>query len=281
MSTLPTDPDLSAALEVLSGTPPGWLGNPAAARDGLIWLVALPGSPRREMLANAWPRRDRLQLSAACLEPSWGSGGAKDPLALASVESILLGWWCQAETVLVCHDLLAESLSEADGSARVPPNLLDNELPPAVCFLPAVNRAGRYVTVPYAVEGGAGAGRVYERLLAVLVVRAGPSLAVWDASVAALFDQPPPGWPGSSGPRLWAAALWADDRGRLARSAGPVQTWDGSAWTHGEATRQLRPDGPARSATRVALAVLSTIAESPERVCELRGSGGTEARLAA
>jgi hypothetical protein len=275
MTSSPTG-DLRPAIEILGGAPPAWAGDTAVARDGLAWLVALPGPPRRELLADAWPRRVSLQISAACLEPSWGAGTSRDPLALASAEAILLGWWCQAETVLVTHDLLAEAWRDAAERTDADPVRLDGELPPVICFLPAAEGESGVVPVPVALDGGPP-----EHLLAILLVRDRPSLLAWDAGVAALFDQAAPGWPGHLSPRVWAAALWSGERGRLTRSAGPVQGWDGDRWRADDESGTLRPGGPARTATRLALSLVATIADDPGRVRDLTGPAGPEARLAA
>ena len=268
--------DLGPAIEILGGAPPAWAGDSALARDGLSWLVALPGPPRREILAEAWPRRAALQLSAACLEPSWGAGTTRDPLGLAVAEAILLGWWCQAETVLVTHDLLEEAWHDAEERILAEPEHMDDALPPVICFLPSVEGQAGLMPSPIALDGGPP-----EHLMAVLLVRDRPSLLAWDADVAALFDQAAPGWPGHLTPRAWAAALWSGDRGRLTRSAGPVQGWDGDRWRSDEMSVGLRPEGPARAATRLALSLVSTIVDNPGRVSDLTSPGGTEARLAA
>lgn len=275
MTSSPTG-DLGPAIEILGGAPPAWAGDSALARDGLAWLVALPGPPRREVLAGAWPRRASLQLSAACLEPSWGAGTSRDPLGLATAEAILLGWWCQAETVLVTHDLLAEVWEDADERVGTDPVNMDAELPPAICFLPAAEGRSGVVPAPVGLDGGPA-----EHLMAMLLVRDRPSLLAWDSDVAALFDQTAPGWPGHLSPRVWAAALWSGERGRLTRSAGPVQGWDGDRWRAEEDSGALRPGGPARAATRLALSLIATIVDDPGRVSDLTSAGGTEARLAA
>jgi hypothetical protein len=261
---------------VLAGAPPGWEGDAQTARDGLAWLVALPGPPRRELLGEAWPHRAPTQLSAACLEPSWGVGSAREPLALATAEAILLGWWCQAETVMVAHGLVAEAWAAAEDRLGLDPARLDAELPPAVCFLPVAEAGEGWLPTPTAV------GETRDLLVAVLVVRDRPSLVAWDSAVAALFERPAPDWPGRLSPRVWSAALWARPGGGLARSAGPVQGWDGGAWrtTHPDAP-PLSPDGPARSATRLGLALLATMAEEPARVSDADDPGGIAARLAA
>lgn len=269
--------DLSPALAVLGGAPPGWADDPVAVRDGLAWLVALPGPPRRELLAEAWPNRFALQLSAACLEPSWGAGASRDPLALASAEAILLGWWCQAETVLVARDLVNEAWDEAPERLDSDPLLMDRELPPAVCFVPALEGTDGYHHAPAVLPGGPP-----ERLVAVLLVRDRPSLVAWDQAVAALFHRVAPGWPGRLSPRVWAAALWAGEGGRLTRSAGPVRGWDGGRWRSGESEGAvgLPRAGHAQSATRLGLALLATVADDPGRLHDL-GSEGHQARLAA
>jgi hypothetical protein len=266
--------DLGPAIEILRGAPPGWTGDPESARDGLAWLIALPGPPRREFLASAWPQRVPLQISAACVEPSWGAGIARDPLALAAAEAILLGWWCQAETILVTRGLLREAWEEAPERAGADPERMDAQLPPAICFLPADETDAGALPAPAALASGP-----RERLVAVLVVRDRPSLLAWDADVAGLFDQPAPGWPGRLSPRVWVAALWSDEDGRLTRSAGPVHGWDGSSWRTEDAG--LAPRGPARSASLLGLSLVATIAEEPARVRDIGGAGGSEARLAA
>lgn len=275
MSSSPTA-DLGPAIEILGGAPPAWAGDSALARDGLAWLVALPGPPRRELLAEAWPRRAPLQLSAACLEPSWGAGTTRDPLGLAAAEAILLGWWCQAETVLVTHDLLQEAWRGADERTVADPERMDDELPPAICFLPATEGRNGIVATPIGLDDGPA-----EHLMAVLIVRDRPSLLAWDSDVAALFEQAAPGWPGRLTPRVWAAALWSGERGKLTRSAGPVQGWDGDRWRAEEETGALRPAGPARAATRLALSLISTIVDDPSCVTDMSDSDGPEARLAA
>ena len=268
--------DLRPAIEILAGAPPAWVGNEEMARDGLAWLVALPGSPRRELLSEAWPYRVPLHLSAACVEPSWGAGIARDPLALATAEAILLGWWCQAETVLVAPDLLEEAWEEAADRTHTDPARIDDELPPAICFLPAAETERGVIPVPATLEGGPP-----EQLLAVLLVRDRPSLLAWDSDVASLFGQPTPGWPGHLTPRIWAAALWSGERGRLTRSAGPVQGWDGAAWRTDAESGVLRPGGPARCATQLALSLVATIADDSGRVSDVTGPDGSRARLAA
>ncbi|MEW6582703.1 MAG: hypothetical protein AB1416_08085 [Actinomycetota bacterium] len=267
--------DLGPALQILGGAPPAWTGDADAARDGLAWLVALPGPPRRELLADAWPRRVPVQISAACVEPSWGSGAARDPLALASAEAILLGWWCQAETVLVTRRFLDEAWEEAQERAGADPGQLDDELPPAICFVPAAETGSGAVPAAATLDGGPP-----DHLLAVLLVRDRPSLRAWDADVAGLFGQAAPGWPGRLSPRVWAAALWSH-QGRLTRSAGPVQGWDGDGWRVEEESPALRPGGPARTASRLALSLVATIADDPSRVRDVVAGDGTAARLAA
>jgi len=272
----PSAGDLAPALCVLAGAPPGWEGDGETARDGLAWLVALPGPPRRELLADAWPRRAPLQLAAACVEPSWGVGAAREPLALATAEAILLGWWCQAETLLVAHGLVAEAWAEAEERLGVDPARMDAELPPAICFLPVTETDKGWVAAPATLGGGG------DMLLAVLVVRDRPSLVAWDSGVASLFARPAPYWPGLLTPRVWSAALWARRDGGLARSAGPVQGWDGAAWRVSDPEApSLSPAGPARSATRLALALLGTLADQPARVVDADDPGGIAARLAA
>jgi hypothetical protein len=224
----PAAGDLTPALCVLAGAPPGWEGDARTARDGLAWLVALPGPPRCELLAEAWPRRAPLQLSAACVEPSWGIGSAREPVALATAEAILLGWWCQAETVLVAHALVAEAWAAAEERLAVDPARMDDELPPAVCFLPVAETDEGWVAAPAAV------GEAADMLMAVLMVRDRPSLVAWDAGVAALFERPAPDWPGRLTPRVWSAALWARRTGGLARSAGPVRGGEGGVGREGE-----------------------------------------------
>jgi hypothetical protein len=271
----PSAGDLTPALRVLEGAPPGWEGDASTARDGLAWLVALPGPPRRDVLAAAWPRRAPFQLAAACLEPSWGVGTAREPLALAAAEAILLGWWCQAETVLVAHRLLAEVWQAAEERIVADPGRMDAALPPVICFLPAAESGPGYVATPTVLGHGP------DRLVAVLVVRDRPSLVAWDAAVAALFERTAPGWPGRLSPRMWSAALWARPDGGLARSAGPVQGWDGARWRtdHPDAVA-LSPGGQARSATRLALALLGTLADDPGRLVDPGGDDGVSARLA-
>jgi hypothetical protein len=117
--------------------------------------------------------------------------------------------------------------------------------------------------------------------MTVLVVRDRPSLTAWEAEVAGLFDQPPPAWPGRRSPRAWAAALWLRAEGRLARSAGPVHGWDGAAWRPDDGDEELRPAGQAASATRLALALLGTLADAPSRLRPVEVADGTRARLAA
>lgn len=275
MSSSPTA-DLGPAIEILGGAPPACAGESALARDGLAWLVALPGPPRRELLAEAWPRRAPLQISAACLEPSWGAGTTRDPLGLAAAEAILLGWWCQAETVLVTHDLVSDAWEGADERVVADPERMDDHLPPAICFLPAAEGQAGILPVPVGLEGGP-----TEHLMAVLLVRDRPSLLAWDSEVAGLFDQSPPGWPGQLSPRVWAAALWAGERGKLTRSAGPVQGWDGDHWCAEGESGSLRPAGPARAATRLALSLAATMLDDPGCVSDMTGEGGPEARLAA
>ncbi len=203
-------------------------------------------------------------------------GSAREPVALATAEAILLGWWCQAETVLVAQALMAEAWAGADERLGADPARMDDELPPAICFLPVAETAEGWVATPTPVSENA------DLLVAVLVVRDRPSLVAWDTAVAGLFERPPPDWPGALSPRVWSAALWARPGGGLARSAGPVQGWDGAAWrtTHPEAPALL-PGGPARSATRLALALLSTLAHEPARVVDADEGGGIAARLAA
>jgi hypothetical protein len=272
----PSAGDLTPAIRVLEGAPTGWEGDAATARDGLAWLVALPGPPRRSLLAEAWPRRAPLQLAAACLEPSWGVGSAREPLALAAAESILLGWWCQAETVLVAQDLMEEAWDGAEERLGADPARMDAALPPVICFLPAAVSERGWVATPTALAGGS------DLLVAVLVVRDRPSLVAWDTAVAALFDRPAPGWPGRLSPRVWSAALWAGGGGTLSRSAGPVQGWDGAAWRtdHPEAPA-LAPDGKARSVTRLSLALLATLADDTGRLVDAEGDDGIAARVAA
>jgi len=267
--------DLGPAIEILGGAPPAWAGDADVARDGLAWLVALPGPPRRDLLAEAWPTRVPLQIAAACVEPSWGAGAARDPLALASAEAILLGWWCQAETVLVTRTIMEEAWEDAPDRAGADPARLDDELPPVICFVPATEGRGGVVPAAASLPGGPP-----DHLLAVLLVRDRPSLQAWDAGVAGLFGQQAPGWPGRLSPRIWAAALWSS-QGRLTRSAGPVQGWDGDAWRTEDDGQALRPGGPARTASRLALSLVATIADEPSRVREVVAADGTAARLAA
>lgn len=267
--------DLGPAIQILAGAPPAWAGEPDAARDGLAWLVALPGAPRREVLAEAWPQRVSLQIHAACVEPSWGAGVARDPLALASAEAILLGWWCQAETVLVARSLMEEAWEGAEERAGVDPVSLDDELPPVICFMPAEEGDTGPVPAAATLPGGPP-----DHLIAMLLVRDRPSLQAWDADVAGLFGQSAPGWPGRLSPRVWAAALWSHE-GRLTRSAGPVQGWDGDGWRTEEDMSTLRPGGPARTASRLALSLVATIADDPSRVRDITTLDGMEARLAA
>jgi hypothetical protein len=132
------------------------------------------------------------------------------------------------------------------------------------------------MATPAAVGGGD------DRLVAVLVVRDRPSLVAWDTAVASLFARPAPDWPGLLTPRVWSAALWARGDGGLVRSAGPVQGWDGAAWRVSDPDAPaLSPAGPARSATRLALALLATLADQPARVVDADDQTGIAARRAA